>query len=150
MNARRVCRALAAALVASAWATSLSAACPRASARLTFTPDPAAKCGDEQSLRDAVSARLGYDPFDSKANKALSIAIVRERKGVRATMELRDATGQILGTRDLSSTSCTELAAALGLAVSVAIDRLAQAAAQPAADPPEEAESAREDEKLVP
>src|SRR3954466_11584478 len=117
MNARRVCRALAAALVASAWAPSLSAACPRPSARLTFTPDAAAKCGDEQSLRDAVSARLGYDPFDSKSTRALSVAIARERKGLRATVELRDAAGQVLGTRELTSTSCTELASALGLAV---------------------------------
>src|SRR5204862_4286698 len=85
-------------------------------------------CPDEQTLRNAVSARLGYDPFRPDAERTLQVDIVvdrrHERRGLRAHVELRDAAGNSAGSRDIGSqrSDCGELASALTLAISIAID----------------------------
>jgi hypothetical protein len=82
------------------------------------------QCPDEEELRDGVSARLGYDPFDGSAKSKVSARIAKDGKTLRATIEVIDAKGAVTGSRELSSTKndCTELASAMTLTLSMVID----------------------------
>jgi hypothetical protein len=95
-------------------------------ARLEFVRDAGAEaCPDELALRNAVADRLGSDPFWPAAARAVSVLLDRDGRRFRARVILRDAaSGKILGTRVLTSAEkdCTELFAALSLAVSIAVD----------------------------
>ena len=96
-------------------------------ARLVYSRSPeAANCPDEDELRNLVSARLGYDPFRDHAPSTVVAAITRVGRSLHARVELRDANSALTGARDLSSntTNCTELASAVALAISIAIDPL--------------------------
>lgn len=85
------------------------------------------RCPDEQSLRENVLAHLGYDPFGAGRGRVDVIVGRRGRgNGLRAQIERVDDGGAITGARalDSSSANCTELAASIALAVSIAIDPL--------------------------
>jgi hypothetical protein len=90
----------------------------------------AEQCPDESALREAVLARLGYDPFDARAPRVLSAKVRRAGGSFVAHIELRDASGQVQGERDLRAegSDCAELATAIALAVSLGIDPLSAAA----------------------
>lgn len=101
---------------------------PKASVLLIYErPDAMPRCPAEESVRSAVSSRLGYDPFSSQAQRKVSARIRRAPRGLVADVEVSDESGQPSGTRRLSSTKgdCRELAAAMELAISIAIDPLA-------------------------
>ncbi|MHB8878524.1 MAG: hypothetical protein ACYC8T_32910 [Myxococcaceae bacterium] len=131
------------------WAAGAPAA-PAPRARLVYSLGAGAeRCPDEQTVRDAVSGRLGYDPFREPAEMEVRVAVERADPGLSARLELRDAGGRTMGKRQLASraSDCVELASALGLAVSIAIDPLSvtrpppvppapAAAATPPAPPP--------------
>ena len=94
------------------------------SARLVYSrTDDAASCGDERGLRRAVARRLGYDPF--VANRMNACGNVRaEGAGLRAHVYLIRDGNTAGGSRELSSPTrdCTELLAAVALAISIAVD----------------------------
>jgi hypothetical protein len=84
----------------------------------------AAECPDEQALRDAVGARLGYEPFAADASSLVVVAFRREGATLRATVQLQDAAGVVQGERTLSSAhgDCDELAATTALTISILLD----------------------------
>ncbi|HUB09090.1 MAG TPA: hypothetical protein VMB50_18920 [Myxococcales bacterium] len=125
-------------LLAVAAATRQASAQETPSARLTYERGPGAeRCPSETALREAVSARLGYDPFRSGAPTAIAVSLRRAQEGLSALVVLRGPTG-VLGRRAISSraSDCTELASALELAVCIAIDPLVLTRARPAPPPP--------------
>jgi hypothetical protein len=117
-----------------AWA----APAERASVRLSYARSSGAEqCPDESVLRESVSTRLGYDPFDEKAPRLLTVVVRRSGDGLVARMELHDASGRVQGERDLhgSGTDCGELGTAMAIAVSLGIDPLSATGAPPGAAP---------------
>ncbi|HRI54361.1 MAG TPA: hypothetical protein PLW65_29685, partial [Pseudomonadota bacterium] len=93
--------------------------------RLLYTRgEGAAGCPDEQTLRESAAARLGYDPFRAEAPSAVSAVLTRGPRGLRAVVELRDASGRVTGSRLLTTArnDCQELASAMVLAICIAVD----------------------------
>jgi len=84
-------------------------------------------CPDEASLRRDVATELGHDPFVASAEKTVFARIVRDGQKLKATIELRDAAGKATGTRALESKQldCKELASAVTLAITLALDPFA-------------------------
>jgi hypothetical protein len=110
-------------------------------ARLDVTRGPGTSgCPTDEEIRNAVSGRLGYDPFQPDAKRLVSASIAREGTGLTVTVGLRNEAGRSAGSRVLSSVQndCVELASAMTLAISIAIDPLAftRAATPPPAPPP--------------
>jgi hypothetical protein len=96
-------------------------------ARLTYSRGPGAgTCPDESELLAAVAGRLGYDPFRADARVGLTATISRQGRGLRAEIEMQDENGRATGARSLTSQQhdCGELATAMALAISIAIDPL--------------------------
>jgi hypothetical protein len=117
----------------------------------------ASSCADEPGMRDAVAARLGYDPFVEGAGDRVTIAFDRRAGEWHARVELEDAAHTKKGSRALASheKTCDELVSAVSLAVALAIDRessssapaepprvLPAPAVEPATAPPEPARDA--------
>jgi hypothetical protein len=118
------------------------------SARLEYKrAEGADHCPDERAIRSAVATRLGYDPFRSDAPRIVSATIGRSGQTLRADVTLSDASGAVTGTRQLSSTQndCSELVAAMTLAISIAIDPQSQLRPPPppAGSPPAPAPDGR-------
>lgn len=141
---------LAAALCASVADARLAlAADATAEAQLVYVREGADTCPDEEGLRDAVAARLGYDPFvrvgpagpvvprgagapgsAPPANRGparvIHATMRRGRRGaplLRAEVEVKQG-GRVTGTRVLTSneSDCRELASTVAFAISIAID----------------------------
>jgi hypothetical protein len=103
------------------------AAAPDATVRLVYARGGGAdQCPDEDSLRADVAGHLGYDPFRTDAPRTLFASISRAGQGLRGDIVIRSSVGTVLGKRELAShaTDCSELASALALAMSIAIDPL--------------------------
>lgn len=116
-------------------------------AKLVYERGPGAEaCPDEAGLRRDVAARLGHDPFVESADRTVAAKIVKDGAKLRATIELKDATGKVTGARSLESKQldCKELAAAMSLAITLAIDPLAGSA------PPKPSASASESASAPP
>jgi hypothetical protein len=102
-----------------------SVAHARERTRLVVTRDRnAAECPDERALRDAVGARLGYEPFAPGAPSLIIVAFRREGETLFGTVQLRDAAGQVKGERTHSSVrgDCEELASTTALTISILLD----------------------------
>jgi hypothetical protein len=104
--------------------------------------DGATACPDLATLQAGVAARLGYEPFDDRADDLVRATIHQSGHaghGLEARIEMTDAKGSPKAERRLVSSQrdCAELASAVELAVSIAIDpfRLAQPAVR-STDPP--------------
>jgi hypothetical protein len=100
------------------------------SARLTYVREPGTEaCADEEELRRAVAARLGYDPFFAWAPVAVVAHVRRESGAYRAEVTLVDEQGVSRGKRTLSSEGddCAPLVGALALGISLALDPLSLA-----------------------
>jgi hypothetical protein len=99
---------------------------PRPRAHLEYLRDEGADaCPDELALRNAAAARLGSDPFWPVAPLRISVVMEGAEGQLRARVLVRDAeSGKRLGTRTLRSqdADCSELFAAMVLAVCIAID----------------------------
>jgi hypothetical protein len=113
-------------------------------AKLVYTRESGAEpCPDEPAVRRAVAARLGYDPFvdgDGAAgmiDRTVRVTIGPSGHWLRATIELVDETGELVGAHQLAPRlrGCDALASAMELAIAIAIDPL-RASAPPA--PPTE------------
>jgi hypothetical protein len=107
-------------------------------ARLVYARSiEASSCPDEVALRNAVAARLGYDPFFPWARQTVVVQVWREGGRYRARLQLVDDAGLAHGTRGLSSEqkTCAELFDAAALAISIAMDSLPKTEPAPASDP---------------
>ncbi len=124
----------------------------RRTARLEHSRSAGAEaCPDEQALRAAVAARLGYDPFTPDASMLIAVAVDSSADGLRATVRLVTEAGRTAERSIVSrSTDCRELAESTALAIALAIDpqmslrarrepATAQAPIPPPAPPPPEA-----------
>ncbi len=110
---------------------------PAATARLVYTRGLGAEqCPDEGAVRDGIAERLGYEPFAADAPMTVSATLARTPGGLRAQVDIRDASGHLTRSRQLTSAAndCAELAEAKTLAISLAIDPLN--VARPPAAPP--------------
>jgi hypothetical protein len=129
------------AVALSTWRTAAAASPSHAppTARLVYARgEGTEKCPDDDSLRADVAAHLGYEPFQSEDVRTIVVTISRAGRGLRGEIVVRGAAGATLGRRELASaeTDCSELASALVLAVSIAIDPLQVARPSPPASPP--------------
>lgn len=100
-------------------------AAPGDATRLEYARDDRAQnCPDRAALREAVSKRLGYDPFFPAARQAVVVQITTVDDGLRAELRLLDENGIIRGSRELHERpeQCDELVASLALAISIALD----------------------------
>lgn len=92
-------------------------------ATLTYTRGPGAEaCPDEGALREAVAQRVGRDPFDGE-DVLVDVHVERRADDLAADVEVRER-NVVRGRRTLSSksSSCNELASALAVTISVALD----------------------------
>jgi hypothetical protein len=95
--------------------------------RFSYERSPnAADCPDKDSVLDAVRARLGFDPFREPAEISISASVSRAGEELAATIVLSEGRAQGTGERRLVSrrADCSELASAMELALSIAIDPL--------------------------
>jgi hypothetical protein len=129
---------LAAASIATA-----SVASPARTARLTYSRNTdASDCPDADAIRAGVVARLGYEPFDDRpnvaANMVVSATVNRVGRALEARIQIAGADGKGTAERRLVSrqSDCLELASAMELAISIAIDPLAGDRPRPAAPAP--------------
>ncbi len=123
---------LIASTLAAAWAGAGER--PRESARLVYKRAAAASaCPDAAAVQRAVAERLGYAPFTDAADTTISVAITKGARGLVADVERLDKKGESLGTRRIEGEGegCDELAGALALAISIAVDPAAAMAIPP-------------------
>jgi hypothetical protein len=95
------------------------------SARLVYSRARGAEpCPDEDALRQAVRARVGYDPFFAWAKKTIVASMAAAvPRGFVATVNLIDEQGMEHGARVLRTEGeCGELREAAALAIAIAID----------------------------
>ncbi len=95
------------------------------SAKLTYVRGPGAeRCPDEAALRKAVAARLGFDVFFPWAKRTVVAEIAKGARGYHARLQVLGEDGVVLGVRSIEATSqsCAEVAQALALAMSIAVD----------------------------
>ncbi len=118
----------------------LGLAAPARTAKFTYGRGAgAADCPDVDVIRAGVVARLGYEPFDDRAERAVAATVNRTGRTLEARIEIAGADGKATAERKLVSrrSDCVELASALELAISIAIDPLAGSRPRPApAAPP--------------
>ena len=110
-----------------------------AAPRVRFSYERAASatdCPDGNAVMNGVRARLGFNPFREPYDIAIQASVARTGDVLLATIKLDDG-GQNAAERHLSSTrfDCREIASAMELAVSIAIDPLSGARPPPAAPP---------------
>lgn len=97
------------------------------SARLVYARGPGAgSCASESVLRQAVAARLGYDPFFPHAAKTVIAEIEQDGHGFRGAVRIVDDDGNVRGARTLRTQGddCGELVGAMALALSIGLDDL--------------------------
>lgn len=97
------------------------------------------RCPDERWIRQAVSARLGFDPFRDDAELRVEAKIDSAAQGLVGTLSVTDRSGKRLGRRELSSPAgdCLELASAMELAIAIAVDPLYLSRPPPEPPPPD-------------
>jgi len=117
-------------------------------ARLVYTREPGAEaCPDEPAVRLAVAARLGYDAFvegetpgspAGTIDRTVRVTLAPSGRWLRATIELVDENGELLGAHQLAPRlrGCDAIASAMELAVAIAIDPLRATQPPPAAPSP--------------
>jgi hypothetical protein len=98
----------------------------------------AADCPEVDVIRAGVAARLGYEPFDDGAPLLVSATVSRNGHQLEARIEIAGADGKAPAERKLASrqSDCLELASAMELAISIAIDPLAGSRPRPEPPPP--------------
>jgi hypothetical protein len=93
--------------------------------RLVYVRGPGAEeCPDQDVVRRAVAARLGYDPFFPNSDKTIIARVLREPQRLRGEVELVDERGTRVGLREFSANlgECQDLVHAMALSISIAID----------------------------
>lgn len=80
-------------------------------------------CPSEVDVRQAVQARLGYDPFSSYASSTMFVEVAMTKDGYSANLKLVDADNSIRGARSLAAEhGCADLMDAMALTICIAID----------------------------
>lgn len=107
--------------------------------------EPAAGCPEQPALEAAVSARLGYWPFQAGASRRAEVRLKPQGVGLQGTLKLLEGDTS-LGRRSFESAAgdCAELVSLLELALAIAIDPQAkfkppgpaEPEAQPSSPPP--------------
>lgn len=117
-----------------------------ASVRLIYDVDRAVDdCPSEREIRDAIAARLGYDPFTvDRAPRDLVLRVTRNDKVLDGSLEVR---GDNPGRRSIDSPAgdCRELGFALATAAAIMLDPESLSRPppeEPRPEPPPEAPSA--------
>lgn len=102
---------------------SVARAGPAQQVRLEWQPG-AANCPDRATLESAIAARLGYSPFKTDAVATVVAKVVAAGTGLSATVESFDGRGTRTGRRTFDSPTqdCSELAASIELAITIAVD----------------------------
>jgi hypothetical protein len=97
--------------------------------------DGASACPDLPVIEAGVAERLGYEPFDEHTADLVRATIRTTAHGLEARIELVDSRGIVKAERRLVSyqRDCSELAASVELAVSIAIDPVGVGASKHAA-----------------
>jgi hypothetical protein len=117
--------------------TSAATATPARTARLVYSRGAgASECPDVDVIRAGVAARLGYEPFDDRAELLVSATVSRSGHVLEARIEIAGVDSKTVAERRLASrqSDCLELASAIELAISIAIDPLA--GSRPRSAPP--------------
>jgi hypothetical protein len=120
-------------MVASVWCggsllAALALARPAAafpSTRLVYVRGPGTEdCPDQAAVREAVSTRLGYDPFFPSSDKTIVARVSRRADHLSGQVELVDDHGVQVGLREFSAEPdhCDDLIRAMALSISIAID----------------------------
>lgn len=93
-------------------------------ARLVYHRGEGARsCPDEDVVRAAVAARLGYDPFVPEASSTMFATLSKDRARYLAHLELVDERGDVRGARDLvqAGEPCADIIDTMALSMSIAI-----------------------------
>jgi len=94
-------------------------------ARLVYLRGKGAEsCPDENAIKQAVEARLGYDPFIPNATAVMIAEITREAGAYKARIKLVDENNIVRGTRELTHNGdkCADMIDTMALTMSIAID----------------------------
>jgi hypothetical protein len=117
-------------------------------ARLVYVRGQGADtCADEETLKAAVAARLGYDPFRPFVQNTLFAEVHREKGRFVGSVKMVDASGFERGARRLEEgdgSGCDEITATMALTMSIAIDPRRALTPAPAPQKPPDAEVASE------
>ena len=85
----------------------------------------AADCPDKEIVLDAIRARLGFDPFREPPEIVIRASVSRANDALSATITSSEGRGKDSERRLVSRyADCSELASAMELALSIAIDPL--------------------------
>lgn len=109
-------------------------------ARLEVDRGTATSCPDAQALTDAVSGRLGYDPFVGQGGDLrISVHFTRTAEGVTGLVEAFDPAGAPKGEKKIASKrgDCAEIGQAVTLTIAILLDPRTGLVARPAPSPPE-------------
>lgn len=93
--------------------------------RLLYVREAGAEsCPAEPDLRAAVTTRLGYDPFRAEAQRSVLARVAGSQGGLVGSIELMDEAGLSRGKRELRTdgATCDEMARAMALSMSIAVD----------------------------
>jgi hypothetical protein len=128
------------------------------SAQLNYQIEPGAEtCPSADTLKAAVQARLGYDPFSPQADEVVEVSVRREHGRYVALVSIHLPDGSLRQREPLTSsaTDCSEIASTLALAISIAIDPLtfvrpASTAVEENDSPPSPVVNSPVEEKLPP
>jgi hypothetical protein len=103
------------------------------SARLVYVRGPGAEsCPDEDAVRTAVAARLGYDPFHAVASTTIFAEVTHARAGFGAEVKLVDDHGVQRGARKIATTGdCRAVIDAMALTISIVVDPLSLTGPRP-------------------
>lgn len=116
------------------------------SRRLKYVLTPGTEnCPDENYLRTAVGAQLGYRPFGDNAPGSLIVTVTRTPKELEAVIEKQDEAGQLVNTpRKLTAPSwrCDQLIDSVAYMISVIYEPVVIQLPQPAPPPVPEASPA--------
>lgn len=107
------------------WAQISAEAAPTERYRLSWVRGKGAEeCPGAEQLAQAVRQRLGRDPFASEAARDIEGSVARIDDFWQARLNVLDAHGVVLGSRDLSAQAptCALLADAVALAIALTID----------------------------
>jgi hypothetical protein len=112
----------------------------RPTARLELDRGGATSCPDSQALTDAVTGRLGYDPFvGAGGDLRISVHFARTNDGVTGLVEAFDTDGAAKGEKKITSKrgDCAEVAQAVTLTIAILLDPRTGLVARPPPSKPE-------------
>ncbi|MBM4778219.1 MAG: hypothetical protein GQE15_11010 [Archangiaceae bacterium] len=96
---------------------------------MSFTSD--GTCSDERTIRDAITVRLGRDPFrDGTPGPRFIASITRQSPGWQSSLSVDGGT-----PRKRTSTDCRELAQSLALAIALVLEPVSPPKPPPAPEP---------------